>query len=235
MERNEHKKNNKNAGFGIIRHTMSDDHGAALFVVVVIVLVLSILCLSLIMTAGALYNSSKNAIIKLQTQEAAVSVSKEIEKEITKPNYTSFADESSDRSAGKNALWFYLRDNIKNDGTWPYYAEAGNKQNIESANHGAAEAYRYFDLTESGTSELPIVSGDTTVYMYWSPAGKNDSVDAYDTSPSGRTLYITVVCEREGGMYTVTSTYKLRTASDYTDTLDDHEKQSWNWEFVGRS
>ncbi|HAF26507.1 MAG TPA: hypothetical protein DCG85_04230 [Lachnospiraceae bacterium] len=233
------QKNGKNIkkhlDCGIIRHTLKDDHGAALFVVVVIVLVLSILCLSLIMTAGALYNSSKNAIIKLQTQEAAVSVSKEIEKEITKPNYTSFADESNDRSAGKNALWFYLRDNIKNDGTWPYYAEAGNKQNIESANHGAAEAYRYFDLTESGTSELPIVSGDTTVYMYWSPAGKNDSVDAYDTSPSGRTLYITVVCEREGGMYTVTSTYKLRTASDYPDTVDDHEKQSWNWEFVGRS
>ena len=82
---------------------------------------------------------------------------------------------------------------------------------------------------------LCVLLSGALVLMGTGCAGKNDSVDAYDTSPSGRTLYITVVCEREGGMYTVTSTYKLRTASDYTDTLDDHDKQSWNWEFVGRS
>ena len=210
-----------------------NDKGAALVVVIAIILVLMILCLSLILTAGTYFQSSQKGLVGLQTQETAVSISKEIEKELTTPSHTNYGQESTARSNGTEALWVYIRDNL-NNASWPYYAEAGNKQGIETSGHSAAEAFRYFDMEATGVSESLINNG-LTIYMYWKPASKADSEDADNEHPEGRLLYVTVTSERDGGMYSVTSIYKLRRGTDYTDaSLTDAQKQNWKWELKNR-
>ena len=196
---------------GIGRISKDNNRGAALMVAVVIIGILMVFTLSLLLVTYSLYSSQNKNAAGTRNSEAANTFSVALTTELEKKQSDS-------------ELWRYLRFNICNRGTWPYYKPG-------LAGHGETEAFRYFDLnynfvskyfdTPSTTEQDPLSGlegfpGKMKLCIYWRvPANKDDVAETYAESlydganKTGVRLYIEVICETGSQSYVVKNEYIL--------------------------
>ena len=180
-----------------------NNRGAAMMVAVVIIGVLMIFCFSLLLASYTLYASqNKNAASK-RNSEAANTLSKALDTELTRGN-----DTEKD-----SALWKYLRCNLNQTG-W-----------------GSGEI-KYFDMNYNNSStyfnaENPTLNGypgKVQLAMYWKPP-KGKTEDDCRTDPSGIRLTIEITCETASQVYIVSNQYVLSAAPYDTADYDDRNLQ----------
>ncbi len=180
------------------------DRGAALIVAIIIMAVVIIFTFSLMLVSYTYYASQSKNVASKRCSEAANTLSQALEEDVTSayaPYYSS--------------IWKYVRFNLFQKDTWPYY-----KTGVSG--HGAKEAFRYFDLNYNKGSGLSYSSvegfpGEIELCMYWTPA---DTVDLDDNSgalydqdqlaKNGAILYIEITCSAGSQSYTILNSYKLK-------------------------
>lgn len=227
-----------------------NNQGSSMVVAIVIISILMIFSFSLLLASYTLYSSqNKNAASK-RNSEAANTLSIALEKELTR--------EDSDADS---ALWKYLRCNILQNETWPYYVD-GNKN-----------AYRYFDLNynyheayfkDTGLEGLDGFPGKVQLCIYWMlPDGTviQDGQSVENINPNGTRLFVEIHCETASQSYMVTNEYILTSSTFGSDgaaktrqnrirqlnnpnaanyevynpmKLDVNVDQDWKWVPVGR-
>lgn len=184
------------------------NRGAALMVAVVIMGILLVFALSLLLVTYTLYASQNKKSASKRNAEAANTLSVALEKELEKQS--------------ESQLWRYLRFNICNNATWPYY-ESGKE------NHNEAEAFRYFDLNYNYVSTyfnnpdaneqdplfgLEGFPGSVKLCIYWClpEEGTYATENAFFGEGSNKTsarMYIEVICETGSQSYVVKNQYSL--------------------------
>ncbi len=220
------------------KNKRSNQKGSALIFVLVIMVVVTVVCLSLLLVSSTLIQSVQNQKAYTQSREAAITLSREIENELTIPAFATKEAEvkAETDSDNKYDLWFYLRYNIWQD-NWPYY-------NTDKRGHDESYAYRYFKLeSNSVDSEAASAAKDVSIVMYW----ERENGDEHDVA-NGTPLIVQVTCKVGDQSCTITSTYELTEAdAAYSDaaSFKDHvpvsreidpraqiacnEEYAWSW------
>lgn len=199
--KNHSKLNNKN-------------RGAALVFVIIIVTIIIILIFSLLLVTYNLYASQNKKAASLRSSEAAKSLSVALENELT------------DEDAYANSwLWKYLRFNMVQQNTWPYY-DSG------LSGHTEEYAFRYFDLKANSNYSVDGFPGETKLCVYWElPDGVSisdgDSIsDLTIDQKKNFKVYIEITCTTGNQSYTIKNKY-LVDVTNYTSE-DDDEKSLLN-------
>ena len=218
-----------------------NNKGAAMMLTIIIIAVLVVFTFSLILISYNLYASQNKNLSSDRNAEAANSLSKALEDELTDNN-------ASDNSN----LWKYLRYNIAYKDAdedcldWPYYAPG-------KTSHGSDEARRYFKLARN--IDMAGMPADVSVCMYWELPdiylNAND-VPVYDStkSRSGIILHIEITCSTGSQTYRVNDVYELSAIVDSNVLVPDginndvtsynpegHEinpKERWKWTHISR-
>ena len=213
-----------------------DNRGAALMVAVVIIGVLLVFTFSLLLVTYTLYSSqNKNAASK-RNAEAANTLSKALTTELTETD---------------GELWRYLRFNICQENTWPYY-----DPDYTGEGHDESAAFRYFDVNvnyiqkyfgstvsvpQEGSTEvnedlqnsMEGFPGSVKLCIYWAPPEslvKDDhpliSVQEIMSNKKGIRLYVEVICETANQSYVVKNEFQLRVVS--TETLEKNKLNAYS-------
>ncbi len=224
--------------------------GATMIVAVIIMSILLILTFSLTLVAYTLYASQNKNIASVKCAEAANTLDQALSDEITyngtvityvggEPQEQKYVPED------ESYLYKYLRYNLCQESTWPYY-------NPEEAGHSQEDAFRYFDLkynekkptyddennpiedghgdpvTVDGIEGMP---GRTVVCMYWKlPIGMETSSDNLSNpieNRNGVRLFVEITSEAASQSYTVSSEYVLTVSkydSDPNNLLNSYRK-----------
>ena len=227
------------------------DRGVALIIAVVIMAVLIVFTFSLSLIAYSMYASQNNSIASRRCAEAANSLCDAIIDELT------YTDPDNNRYPEyESYLYKYLRYNICQEATWPFYDEGKEK-------HTREYACRYFDLKyntdkavydangsevaeptqgvddqtggstpQEKVSNIVGMPGKTYVCIYWKlpeEYGNNTVLPGYDDTAlkSGIRLYIEVTAESGNQTYTVTRELVL-TAVKYNQA-DHYELSRMNY------
>jgi hypothetical protein len=134
-----------------------------------------------------------------QCKELAKSVNQELRQELMKTDYTSYEEQLA--AAGTdNQLWFYLRYNLWQEDTWPYYKEG-------VTGHNEGDSYRYF------TMEVPeaAAADKVLVTLYWEI---DSEAPETETDKSFTLLHVKIETEKGNYGYTMETVYAL-TVSPY--------------------
>ena len=189
-----------------------NNKGTAMMVAIIVIAVVMIFTFSLMLVTYTLYASQSKKAASLRNKEAANSLSLAIREELQSPE------------AYKNsALWRYLRCNIYQSATWPYY-----KKDVE--NHTSEYAFRYFDLKKNANYNIDGFPGSIKLCMYWcipedtvvsddeelSQLAINRKKDSY--------LFIEVICNTGGQTYSIKDKYKMQINS-FAENNPDHENE----------
>ncbi len=213
----------------------ADNRGVALMVAVVIIGILMVFTFSLLLVTYTLYSSQNKKAASLRNAEAANTLSQAITTELEK---------GEDLPAAE--LWRYLRFNICQDGTWPYYYPGASY-----IGHDEKAAFRYFNLnynyvtryfgeaskkadTPEGEDYDPPggmegFPGSVKLCVYWRlPAEKEADYETVEAKPSEiqkskLRLYVEVICETASQSYVVKNCYTLTVAT--YDTGDKEQRQ----------
>jgi hypothetical protein len=185
------------------------NQGAAMIVAIVVSVVLMAFALSLLLLSYSLVSSVSGNVVETQCKELAKSVSEEIGQELMDVNYDSYDDQYA-AAGNENNLWFFLRYNLWQDGTWPYYSDM-------EAGHYAADSYRYFRLNEADYGDSSLNVDRILLTMYWEI---DSDQPAEETDKSFTVLHIRVEVERGDYAYALDSAYAL-TVTSYVDESDD--------------
>ena len=197
-----------------------NDRGVALIVAVVIISILIVFTFSLMLAAYTLYSSQNKNVSSMMCTQAANTLSAALDQELMYEN----------KSAGKypekdSYLYRYLRYNLCQSGSWPYYREG-------TAGHGQKEAYRIFELVHANgkkvqsaggkiaASETQTITsiegkpGRVKVCMYWEPPKYATETELADnasnlSSKKGIILHVIVTCESASQTYSVEKKYEL--------------------------
>ena len=183
-------------------------------VAVVIIGILMVFVLSLLLVTYSLYSSQNKNVAGTRNSEAANTLSIALTTEL-------------EQSASDSALWRYLRFNICNRGTWPFY-----QPGLEG--HGETEAFRYFDVNynfvsnyfaaPSNTEQDPLSGlegfpGKVQLCIYWKvPPNREGEAESYaetlydGANKTGVRLYIEVICETGSQSYVIKNEYILNEA-----------------------
>ena len=230
--------------------------GTAMMVVIIIIGVLIVFCFSLLLVSYTLYASQTKKASSLRCSEAANTLSKALQVELTDPN--AYRD---------STLWNYLRFNLAQNDAWNYYDPYSAADSV----HSETYAFRYFDvevnqreqyLQKFGSELLPEgYPAKVQLCIYWEPPEGYEESDYL--SPGTLTyhkmdkveLYIAVTCESGNQSYTVVNKYRLSTSLlqdedvEMKEELQNnetkascnpkeyatyHEEQKWEWDFVSR-
>jgi len=195
-----------------------DNRGVALMVAVIIIGILMVFVLSLLLASYTLYASQNKKAAATKCAEAANTLSQALETELT-----------ADDAPTQSSLWKYLRCNILQEEYWPYYDPS-------EANHGEAEAYRYFDINPNlnyfSTGYPDGFPASVKLRIYWTLPDKLDLNGQHEyelstTKKTGVRLNIMIICESASQSYTVTNVYELSpvTYDDAdADMKDEKEK-----------
>lgn len=186
--------------------------GVTTIVVVCVMAIIMALSLSLFLTASVLMNTSAKTAASEQCRILAVTLSGQIEKQLTDPAniYESLLEENTARAENINniSLWHYIRQEIAS-GVWPYYEETGD------ALHNSENAVRTFRMDAAGVaSEIAA----TDISIYWTP-GQEERVPEQ--------LVIKTRVTVKGQSCTITDIYRLQTAGG-------EEYESWRWEHIDK-
>ena len=201
------------------RTFIGKSRGAALMIAIIIIGILVVFTFSLLLVSYTLFASQNKKAASTRCSEAANTMSEALRYELTDAE----AYENSD-------LWNYLRFNLIQSDTWPYYDENGGDE------HGKAAAYRYFvvDYNTRANYLKKYTNGSSPegypakvqLCIYWTPPEGFDASDYTQDRLSTLDwkleqevrLFIEITCELGNQSYTVVNEYKLSvgqfTASD---------------------
>lgn len=100
-----------------MRKKCREKQGAALLVAIFLMLLLLVLSVSLLLGAYSVTHTMQGRRQSMQAKTLAETLSVQMERELTEPQFSDAAEEESARNAGKDALWFYVKDQI-GQGSW---------------------------------------------------------------------------------------------------------------------
>ena len=187
-----------------------NNKGAAMIVAIIIIAVLMIFTFSLMLVTYTLYASQNKKIANMKNREAANTLSKALDKEL-----------AGDSVYTDSSLWKYLRCNLYQNDTWPYYDNS-------VSGYTADYAYRYFDVCKNANYNVDGYPGKIKLCIYWVlPKGTsipNDKTvnDLSIDEKKDATLFIEIICETGGQTYTVLNKYKM-TISQLDESSDASE------------
>jgi len=186
-----------------------NNRGTAMMVVVVIVGILMIFCFSLLLASYTLYaTQNKNAASK-RNAEAANTLSKALETELTR----------GDATEKDSALWKYLRCNINQEnwksGEIKYFDMNYNRSNT------------YFDSENPALDGYP---GKVQLAMYWMPP-KGHEGEEVCADPDGIRLTVEITCETASQSYTISNRYLL-SSTNYDDNIYEDRNLKYRLEQV---
>ena len=180
-----------------------NNQGAAMMVVVVIIGILMIFCFSLLLASYTLYASqNKNAASK-RNSEAANTLSRALETELTR----------GDSTEKDSALWKYLRCNL-NQNEW----KSGE---IKYFDMHYNQSSTYFDAENPTLEGYP---GKIQLAMYWKPP-KGQENEQFCSNPNGIRLTIEITCDTASQTYTISNQYLLSAVPYDTNDYDDRNLQ----------
>ena len=209
------------------------NRGATMIAALVVMTILIAFTFSLTLVAYTLYASQNKNNVSMKCAEAANTLSDALGDEIT------YIDEANNRFPEYDSyLYRYLRYNICQSRTWPYYDPK------DTTNHGKDKAFRYFDLyhntskvlydengepvtvtDDSGNEAVQNIDnvegmpGNVEVCMYWMPPEGMTVTSVNDiTSRRGIRLFIEVTCESASQTYTTKREYILDVKNYQVDT-----------------
>jgi hypothetical protein len=195
--------------------------GATMLVAIIIMAILIVFTFALTLAAYTLYASQNKNIASMKCAIAANSLSDALTGEL---NYIYDVpdDEVKLYPEQESYLYKYLRFNICQEGTWPYYAPG-------ETGHTAEYAYRYFDLMHNTNKTvegkkidyIEGIPGKVVICIYWMlPEGVDPSTnpDLTTLDKNGIRLFVEVTCEASSQSYTAKKEYVLRIGTyDITD------------------
>ena len=189
------------------------NEGVTTIVVICVMAIVMALSLSLFLTASVLMKNSAGTAAQEQCRILAVSLSEEIEKQLTseKNHYEDQLSEDMNRAENvrQTSLWHYVRDEIRS-GSWPYYEENGDQI------HSRENAFRVFNMENTGIAgEI----ADTVLTLYWTTGGEN-------TAPEKLTVLTRVTVKEKTCV--ITDVYRLNSSGG-------NGYESWRWEHESRS
>ena len=197
-------KNNKNSG-------------ATMIVCIIIMAILMTFTFSLAIVSYTLYSSQNKNIASKKCSEAANTLSVAIDEELTSSN------------AYKNSyLWRYIRCNILQESTWPFYASE-----LSGDDHNETAAYRYFNMKYTEADVVKSVEGapsKTSVCIYWE-LPEDYEASTYEQSGNingltgeekeGTRLFVEITCEAGSQSYTIVNEYTLKAVTLVDDSSDE--------------
>lgn len=187
-----------------------NNKGAAMIVAIIIIAVLMIFTFSLMLVTYTLYASQNKKIANMKNREAANTLSKVLNQEL-----------SGDSVYTDSSLWKYLRCNLYQKDTWPYYDNS-------VSGYTSDYAYRYFDVCKNANYAVDGYPGEIKLCIYWTlPRGTTLSSDKTlnDLSIDEKRdamLFIEIICETGGQTYTVLNKYKM-VVSQLDENIDSSE------------
>jgi len=200
------------------RKEQLNNRGAAMMVAVVIIGILMVFVFSLLLVSYTLFASQNKKVAGRRNSEAVNSLSQALETELT-----------NEKAYMNSDLWKYLRCNLAQSATWPYY-----DPDDTSGDHGEEAAFRYFDLdynyiskyfppSESGDEVvakdtlLDGFPGEVTLCVYWMlPENTPDNVkpvtidDTFDADKIR--LFVEINCNTASQSAMITNEYVLSTS-----------------------
>ena len=192
-----------------------DNTGSSMIVAIIIIAIIMIMTFSLMLVTYTLYASSNKKAASERNASAANSLSIALEKELM-----------SDDAINKSWLWKYLRCNILQDNTWPYY-------DPDDENHSADAAFRYFKLKYNNNYPLNDIDingfpGSVTLCMYWMPpegtSYQNRDISSLSIAErSNIELCIEVICDTGSQSYSVKDTYEIAISELNLDIDSDQQ------------
>ena len=224
-KKNSYQNSESKAGHDCSGH----DAGAALIFAVIVISILIIFTFSLSLIAYTLYASQTKNIASMRCREAANSLSVALGDELT---YEDTVNNKYPES--ESYLYKYLRYNLCQDTTWPYYVSDN------TVGHDRKAAVRYFKLSSNGAkkvydadmevkkdadgdgilvrdSGVEGLPGKTEVAVYWMlPDGTEEDIQPGSlSSRKGIRLFIEVTCEAASQSYTVKHEYIIDKTPEY--------------------
>lgn len=214
-----------------------EQRGAAMIIAIVISMVFVILSATIMLAGYSLYRSVLNDNNDLRCRELAQSIADTFEEDIL-TSFNSYTEQESARIAGKNAFWFYVRDNIwqkqENVNTdWFYYSDNINEQTL---GHTLSNSKRYFQL-DGDSSMLSQAADSITVTVYWKCSGADYLIGILDADETY--LYVQVDVKQMSSDYCATRAYHLARVCNYEDvdngsvTIEPEKKRAdyykWVW------
>lgn len=201
------------------------NQGAAMIVAMVVGVVLMAFALSLLAVSYSLFSSASQRTTQLQCRELARSIDRELQRELTEPNYATYAKQKEDEGK-KNNLWFFVRYNLgqsnSNQSGWPYYKEG-------EAGHSKEDSSKYFTLDASDDSELQGWADEISICLYWEI---DDSIEEDDTSAESGLLadkdnkiilHTVIKIQRGDSSYTLDTPYRLSVDGQESEKQDDEK------------
>ena len=200
-----------------------NNKGATMVIAIVIMSILVIFTFSLALVAYTLYASQNKNAASMKCSEAANTLNRAMEFELTKTD-----GDPLDDPVYQSYFYKYVRYNICQENTWPYY-------NPSEAGHTKEYAFRYYDLkynpdkpiydemgnellnddgsnktlNSSGVEGMP---GRTELCIYWKlPEGitSSDNLSGALEDRNGVRLVVEITCESASQTYSVASEYYL--------------------------
>lgn len=186
------------------------NRGAALVFVIIIIAIVIIFTFSLLLVTYNLYAMQSKKAASLRCSEAANSLSIALEKELT------------DDDAYENSwFWKYLRYNMMQEETWPYY-------NPGISGHTEEYAFRYFDVKANTNYGIDGFPGEVKLCVYWElpnefsvPEGKTIT-DLTRDEKNDFFVTIEIMCNTGNQSYTVTNKYRVE-VSEFSSEDDDEK------------
>lgn len=102
-----------------VRKKCREKQGAAVLVAIFLMLILLVLSVTLLLGAYSMTHTMQGRRQAMQAKELAETLSVQLERELTEVQFSDAASEEASRSAGENAFWFYVKDQIRQGGWQP--------------------------------------------------------------------------------------------------------------------
>lgn len=184
-----------------------NNKGAALIIVIVIIAIIMIFTFSLLLISTTFYLTENNKLYNIRSTEASITLSKVLEEEVQ--------DEES-------TLYQYIRYNLVQNDTWPYYDPT-------FSGHQKEDAFRYFDLTTK--ENIPGYPNKVQLVIYWElPDEHDNNLDKEDAilpseiiNKNGIKLNVEINCETGDEMYSITNKYILNVS-----TFSEEDAEEFN-------
>ena len=189
-----------------------NNNGTAMIVAIIVIAVVMIFAFSLMLVTYTLYASQSKKVASQRNREAANSLSIALRNEL-----------QSEEAYKNSALWKYLRCNIYQSATWPYYDKT-------KENYTSDYAFRYFNLKKNANYNIDGYPGSVKLCVYWClpkdaviSEGEELSQLSVDRKKDSY-LYIEIICETGGQTYSIKDKYKIQ-INDFDDNNPDHDAE----------
>ena len=202
------KKNRKTYS---TKKRFNSNRGTAMIAAIIIIAVLMVFTFSLMLVTYTLYASQNKKLASQRNREAANTLSVALRNEL-----------ESDTANSDSWLWRYLRCNLYQDNTWPYY----------NPDAPSEDAYRYFKLYKNNNYNVDGYPGSIKLCIYWSLpkgvslTGNQKLADLPVDDKKNAILYVEIICETAKQTYTVLNKYKISVASFDSNSEDESEQRT---------